>query len=174
MNNTPTLEIDEDTHDYITRIHPLNYEHIRDTLPHRLYIDENGGSFEIHVQSVESLYGEIRDRSSILVWITQSTQEKKHTYVHVIEPSGRISVADMQGGWLYEAGMDIDLFYMLLNPLAYHDGWFLSDVVEAKKNEAFDTHTAFGVRSEWSYTDTFHPDLQSAMARVRDMVERRL
>ena len=46
MNNTPTLEIDEDTHDYITRIHPLNYKHIRDTLPHRLYIDENGGKIK--------------------------------------------------------------------------------------------------------------------------------
>lgn len=73
---------------------------------------------------------------------------------------------------IYSACIETALFYMVLNPLSYFEQWLLSDVKEAQKNNLFDTKKAFGIKTQWGHTRTFHPDLEVQMDMVKNMIRR--
>lgn len=159
--------------EYLEYIHPYNYEYLRKERPHRLYVTASWDCLEIHVDSVDSVIGAVRESSRIILWVTHfnNSQQSTHIYTYLIDPKGKISIADMKDG-IYSACIETALFYMVLNPLSYFEQWLLSDVKEAQKNNLFDTKKAFGIKTQWGHTRTFHPDLEVQMDMVKNMIRR--
>lgn len=48
-----------------------------------------------------------------------------------------------------KAFMDVELLYLLLNPLSEMNMWKLHDVAEAQKEHTFDTNLAVGMKTAW-------------------------
>lgn len=62
----------------------------------------------------------------------------------------------------------MQIFYMLMYPHTELAGWVLSDIAATKKEEfPMSTWFSFLIKTDGGTTETFHPDLEDAINRVK-------
>jgi hypothetical protein len=115
--------------DWINQIHPINADYLLDTQPHRVYGDAGGNILEITVERfaskvVERLYG----HGGIIAFrYHDATTDGEMSFdnAYVLKHDGRIHGLHSYYGEL-PIGMDIYLYYMLLNPVDINN-WHIQD-----------------------------------------------
>ena len=123
MNDIPDI-------DWINQIHPINAAHLLQTQPHRVYGDAGGNLLEITVERfastvVETLYG----HGGIIAFrYHDATTDGEMSFdnASVLRPDGQILGLHSYYGEM-PLGIDIDLYYMLLNPVEINN-WHIQDV----------------------------------------------
>ena len=116
--------------DLISQIHPINANYLLQTQPHRVYGDVWGNLLEITVERfartvVETLY----THGGIIALayhdaMTDGEQSFENTYL--LRPDGQIRWLHSHYGEL-PIGIDLDIFYMLLNPVEINN-WIQQDI----------------------------------------------
>ncbi len=124
------------TSDRIAQIHPLNANYLLDTEPYRLYGDMGGNLLEIVVERfastvVETLYGH---GGIIGIWYHDATTDGEISFenAYVLKRDGRIWAFHSQYG-LLPVGIDLNIFYMLLNPVEMNN-WYVQDPKMVEKD----------------------------------------
>lgn len=157
--------------DTISRIHKLNYEHIAMTQPHRLYADNTSCRLELRTHTVKRLMWDVSGRSGVILGMTHSWDGGSQTQTFFLDSGWEVkSIAHY--GWLIQANIDTVLLYMLLNPVEQLDGWVLQDIDQVKKEHAPKTNPMIWLKTSWGKTDTFHPDLEQAIATSTAILNR--
>ncbi len=155
----------------ISSIHRLNYEHIAMTQPHRLYADNTGCRLELHTRTIRRFMWEVSGKSWVILGMTHSWNWGSQTQTFFVDSGWEVkSIAYY--GWLIQTYIDIMILYMLLNPVEQLDGWVLQDIAQAKEEHTPNTYSMIWLKSSWGKTETFHPDLEQAIATSTAILNR--
>ena len=134
--------------DTVSRIHPLNAKYLLDTQPHRLYGDRGGNLLEVIVERfastvVETLYGH---GGIIALGYLDATTGGEWSFhnTYILGQDGRIQAFHSQYGKL-PIGIDLDVFYMLLNPVEMNN-WFIQNPEEVQRERESFAKSGIGIK----------------------------
>lgn len=155
----------------ISQIHPINAAHLLQTQPHRIYGDVWGNLLEIIVERfARSIVDTLYDHGGIIAVAyhhatTDGVQSFDGTYI--LRPTGQIRW--LHGYcWELSTGINLDLYYMLLNPVNMKD-WIGQDIRKLEEERRGIGRHEIGIDiSEWSQKRR----LKAVIARAKDNYKR--
>lgn len=132
--------IDTDQYIATSQIHPINAQYLLKEQSHRLYVDPEGGILELMVRRFANTSLDLLDQYGGVIAVSHYDPMRIGTkniqVAHILSQNGRISTYRMHLPWSYiesprglivpDDGIDMDLIYMLLNPIDLNN-WYLQD-----------------------------------------------